>query len=73
MLPARDYYWLFHDVEKYGVLVFDCQERAEQFLLTLGKVLPVFRPVKVSPTTLLEEARRAGAFAGAEGPLWVIV
>ena len=82
VLPARDHYWLLHDGEKYarhgteetsGVLVFDCQERAEQFMLTVGKGLPAFKPVKVSPTTFLEEARRAGAFAVADGLLRVRV
>lgn len=82
VLPARDHYWLLHDGEKYawhgtehknGVLVFTCQERAEQFMLTVGKALPAFRPVKVSPEALLTEAERAGAFAVAEGVLKVTV
>jgi hypothetical protein len=82
VLPDRDHYWMLHDgeryarhgtAEKYGVLVFDCLERAEQFLLTVGKALPAFRPVKVSPTAFLKEVRRAGAFCLAEGALGVRV
>lgn len=81
-LPARDNYWLLHNGQKYaqhgtedknGVLVFSCQELAEQFLLTVGKALPEFKPVKVSFTTFFEEAQRAGAFAVPEGSLKVRV
>jgi hypothetical protein len=59
--------------EQNGVLVFDCQGRAEQFLLTVGKTLREFKPVKVFPSTFLDEAKRAGAFSVAEGPLKVRV
>lgn len=82
VLPVRDHYWLLHDGEKYarhgtedcnGVLVFDCQERAEQFMLTVGKALPDFKPVKVTPAAFLEEVKRVGAFTVAEGSLKVRV
>lgn len=78
VLPTRDHYWLLHDGEKFarhgtdeknGVLVFECQERAEQFLLTVGKELPTFKPVQVHPATFVKEAKRMGAFSVPGGEL----
>ena len=76
VLPVRDHYWMLHDGEKYakhgseernGVLVFLCQERAEQFVLTVGKALPQFQPIKVSALGFFREAEQVGAFAIADG------
>lgn len=76
VLPIKEHYWLLHDGETYarhgtvelnGLLVFTCQERAEQFCLTVGKGLPSFKPVKVSADRFLAKVLETGAFCLAQG------
>jgi hypothetical protein len=62
ILPVQPHYYLLSNGLHYarhgtedlnGLLVFTNLERAKQFMITIGKGLPEFQPVKVAAEELL--------------------
>lgn len=71
VLPLQDHYYFLWDGKRFanhgaslkncGVLVFANLERAEQFMLTVGRGMPEFKPQQVSLAEFFTEWEKAGA------------
>jgi hypothetical protein len=76
MLPVQKHYCLLSNGEKYarfghgkknGLLVFETNEKANEFCETVGVGLPEFKPVIVDAESLLTLIEEIGAVCVTDG------